>query len=331
MRSCAGDERPSASKPRDSMPADASSSYSDARMTYQFGSFEFDDRSMELRKNGRLMAIEPQPARALALLLSRANDVVTRDELRLAVWGPDTHVDFDRGLAYCLSAIRQALGDKGDNPRFVQTLPRKGYCFVAPVRPGDRSPATPASNGASAQPSPIVVPSAIDAPSGVSRVPKWLSWAALLAVLGVGVGWFTTSRSTGAAHSVIAVSVFDNETGDPTYDRLVSGLSDTVVVRLTELAPARLAVVGNAEVLRKPRNIRNLKALASAIRADYVVLGQLQRTDAGLRFVTHLIRLPEETHLRARRLPVPAGDFAGIESVVMAEFEQAVREHVLAR
>ena len=117
-------------------------------MTYQFGSFEFDDQSLELRKSGRIAAIEPQPARALALLLSRAGQVVTRDELRLAIWGPDVHVDFDRGLAYCLSAIRLALGDKGENPRFVQTLPRKGYCFVAPVRASAEAPSSPpASNG----------------------------------------------------------------------------------------------------------------------------------------------------------------------------------------
>ena len=301
-----------------------SSSYSDARMTYQFGTFEFDDHSMELRKNGRLVALEPQPARALAFLLSRANEVITRDELRLAVWGPDTHVDFDRGLAYCLSAIRQALGDKGDNPRFVQTLPRKGYCFVAPVR-------APGGNG-NAHSTPIPDAAPVDAPAAVPRRPTWFRWAALLVVLGVGAaGWFTIGRGTGAVSTVIAVSVFDNETGDASYDQLVSGLSDTVVVRLTEMAPTRLAVVGNAEVLRKPRNIRNLKALAAAVRADYVVLGQLQRTDAGLRFVTHLVRLPEETHLRANRLEVSNEDLSGLEAAVVAEFERAVRQHVLAQ
>jgi DNA-binding winged helix-turn-helix (wHTH) protein/TolB-like protein len=290
-------------------------------MTYQFSAFEFDDRSMELRKSGRLVAIEPQPARALALLLSRANDVVTREELRLAIWGPDTHVDFDRGLAYCLSAIRLALGDKGDNPRFVQTLPRKGYCFVAPVRvPGEGPHSTFVPDG-----------QATEASAGPSRFPTWLGSALLLVILGATVVWFTAGRTTNAGRLVIAVSVFDNETGDSTYDRLVSGLSDTVVVRLTELAPTRLSVVGNAEVLRRPRNIRNLKAVAAAVRADYVVLGQLQRTDEGMRFITHLIRLPEETHLKANRLHVWNGDLSRLETDVVAEFERAVREHVLAR
>lgn len=289
-------------------------------MTYQFGVFEFDDQSLELRKNGRLVAIEPQPARALARLLSRANEVVTRDELKLAVWDTDTHVDFDRGLAYCLSEIRSALGDKGDNPRFVQTLPRKGYCFVAPVR----TPSEPVAAAA-------VSNSELGSVSlERSRWTKWLAAAALLVILTVSVGWFTVGRVTNASRPVIAVSIFDNETGDAEYDRLVSGLSDLVVLRLTEMAPTRLAVIGNAEALRKPRNIRNLKAMAASVQADYVALGQLQRSDTGLRFITHLIRLRDETHLKANRLQVADGEVSGLETAVVAEFERAVREHVLA-
>jgi DNA-binding winged helix-turn-helix (wHTH) protein/TolB-like protein len=289
-------------------------------MTYRFGAFEFDDRSMELTKNGRLVAIEPQPARGLALLLSRANDVVTRDQLKMAIWGPDTHVDFDRGLAYCLSAIRQALGDKGDNPRFVQTLPRRGYCFVAPVRISDDVAVSPSPS--KIQPNGAVV----NAPVFTRR----LAWATLVLTISLGVGWFAMAR-TDTGHTVIAVSVFDNETGDANYDWFVSNLSDTVVVRLTELAPARLAVVGNAEVLRRPRNIRNLKAVAAGVRADYVVLGQLQQSDQGLRFITHLIRLPEERHLKANRLQASNGDLSGLESAVLAEFERAVTAHVLSQ
>jgi DNA-binding winged helix-turn-helix (wHTH) protein len=102
-------------------------------MTYRFGVFAFDDRAATLTRSDRPVAIEPQPARALALLLSRAGDVVSRDELRAHLWGDDTHVDFDRGLAYCIGQLRAALGDSADNPRFVQTLPRRGFCFIAPV------------------------------------------------------------------------------------------------------------------------------------------------------------------------------------------------------
>ena len=117
---------------------------------YRFGVFEFDSGTSELRKSGRVVALEPQPARALARLLARADDVVGRDELKDAVWGSDTHVDFDRGLAYCLSQIRSALGDSGDNPRFVQTIPKRGYRFIAPVSTvASGSSGSPGSSGSS--------------------------------------------------------------------------------------------------------------------------------------------------------------------------------------
>src|SRR5262252_2094828 len=102
-------------------------------MTYRFGIFEFNDRTGILTRSDRPVALEPQPARALALLVSRAGDVVTREEMRAHLWGDGTHVDFDRGLAYCVGQLRAALGDSAENPRFIQTLPRRGFSFIAPV------------------------------------------------------------------------------------------------------------------------------------------------------------------------------------------------------
>src|SRR5688500_12581759 len=104
-------------------------------MIYRFGTFEFDSETGELRKNGRAIALEPQPAKALTLLLSKPDDVVTREELKGAVWGSETHVDFDRGIAYCISQVRTALGDNAENPRFIQTIPRVGLKFIAPAAP----------------------------------------------------------------------------------------------------------------------------------------------------------------------------------------------------
>src|SRR5207244_8104565 len=104
---------------------------------YRFGAFEFDDSAAILKRRDRLVALEPQPARALALLLSRAGEVVTREELRAHLWGGETHVDFDRGLAYCIGQLRAALGDAADNPRFIRTLPRRGFSLIAPVVAGN--------------------------------------------------------------------------------------------------------------------------------------------------------------------------------------------------
>ena len=278
-------------------------------MNYRFGVFEFESDSGELRKAGRLVALEPQPSRALAALLARADQLVARDELRTAIWGNDTHVDFDRGLAYCISQIRTALGDSGESPRFIQTVPKKGYRFIAPVH----APATEELR-----------------PSGWSSRRFQLALLALL-LLGVGVAVGVALKRPGQSRVIVAVSIFDNETGKAEYDRLVAGLSDVVVMRLTALAPDRVAVIGNAAVLRQPRNIRNLKAVAAGVRADYVLLGQLQYADSGLRFITHFIRLSDETHLKANRLSFPDLNLSTLEQQVVNEFERAVQQHILSR
>ena len=102
-------------------------------MRYRFGIFEFDNEAQQLTRSGHPVRLEAQPARALSVLLSRRGEVVTKTELREAIWAQDTHVDFDRGIAYCLSEIRAALDDSGANPRFVQTLPKVGYRMLVPV------------------------------------------------------------------------------------------------------------------------------------------------------------------------------------------------------
>ena len=284
-------------------------------MIYRFGVFEFDGDTRELRKNGRAAAIEPQPAKALELLLSRAGDVVSREEVRDQVWGKDTHVDFDRGLAYCISQVRTALGDSGDNPRFVQTIPKQGFKFIAPV----------ATTGADTT-SPV-----IDEKS--PRIPLAMRAALAILVAGLAMAWLVMRprEAPPSNRTIIAVSIFDNETGNAEYDRLVAGMSDLVVEHLTKVAPDRIAVVGNAAILRQPRNIRNLKAVAQNLTADYVLLGQLQKGETGLRFITHFIRLKDETHLKANRVTTKDGGVSGLEDAVVEEFDHAVREHVLKR
>jgi len=301
---------------------------------YTFGTFEFDDHSTELRKNGRITALEPQPAKALALLLARttegggdrADGIVTREELRDAVWGKDTHVDFDRGLAYCISQVRSALGDSGENPRFVQTIPRRGFKFIAPV--AIVPPIAPVA---------AVAPVLQFPPPHPPRPKRSLPVAILGIVLLIAVVWAQYALGPPWAERsqmepqpvVIGVSIFDNETGLPEHDRMVSGLSDLVVTRLTELDRERVAVIGNAAILRQPRNIRNLQAVKSSLKADYVLLGQLQLGESGLRFITHFIRLRDEAHLKANRLVMKDGGVGGLEAAVVEEFERAVREHVL--
>src|ERR1043165_1755909 len=169
---------------------------------FRFGIFEFESDTGELRKKGRAAALEPQPAKALTLLLSRAGDVVSRDEIRDAVWGRDTHVDFDRGLAYCLSQIRSAVGDIGDNPRFVQTIPRRRFKFIAPVT--------------SDAPAPVAPQLATRTRTAKDLMNARLAVMIIAAIVIGGLALVSSLRSE-RRHVVIAVSVFDNETGNAAY------------------------------------------------------------------------------------------------------------------
>ena len=99
----------------------------------RFGLFEIDVASGELRKEGRLIKLQDQQMQVLRLLVERAGEIVTREEIQQAVWPGDTFVDFDHGVNTAVKKIRLALGDTADNPRFIETLPRKGYRFIAPV------------------------------------------------------------------------------------------------------------------------------------------------------------------------------------------------------
>jgi DNA-binding winged helix-turn-helix (wHTH) protein/TolB-like protein len=266
-------------------------------MSYRFGLFTFDANTLQLTHNGQPVPLEPQPAKALAAFLSRPHEIVTKEELRLVLWGPDHHVDVDRGIAYCLSELRSALRDNATSPLYIQTLPRRGYRFIAPLTP----PAAP-------------------------TFPRRhvLIGAAATGLLSYGAWKLLHSPQTR-----LAVSLFDNESEDPSLDQWTANLSDTVLVQLAQLAPDRLGLIGNAASLRRPRNIRNLKALASELNADYILLGQLKRAEDSLAFVTHLIRLPGEVHLKANRLRGSKQDLPALEREILAEFRRAVRLHVL--
>src|SRR5580692_737147 len=108
-----------------------------SRGILRFGVFEVDLRSGELRKQGVRIKLQDQPFQVLRLLLQRSGELVTRDELRSQIWPADTFIDFDNSLNAAINKLREALGDSADSPRFIETLPRRGYRFIAPVSRAD--------------------------------------------------------------------------------------------------------------------------------------------------------------------------------------------------
>ena len=106
----------------------------------KFGTFQLDAQAGQLLKSGRVVRLKPQPLRLLQLLVSRPGDLITRDEIKELLWGTDTFVDFEQGMNTAIRQIREALGDDAERPIFVETVPKRGYRFIAPVDGGTPPP-----------------------------------------------------------------------------------------------------------------------------------------------------------------------------------------------
>jgi len=179
------------------------------RSVFRFGVFEVDPRSGELRKQGARVRLRDQSLEVLVMLLERPGDVVTREELQHRLWSTNTFVDFDRGLNKAVNRLREALGDSAESPRFIETLPKRGYRFIAPVK-------TVAAEG---EPELVATPFSY-APERPALRRRWIVGAALVSIVVVGAVYARLARrqlnATEPARVVLAD--FDNHTGDAAFD-----------------------------------------------------------------------------------------------------------------
>lgn len=217
----------------------------------RFGPYEVDLRSGEVHKHGIRLKLQDQPFQVLALLLQHSGEVVTRDEFRQKLWPADTFVDFDTGLNSAIKKLRDVLSDSADEPRYIETLPRRGYRFIAPVE-----------NGPSPAPAPVEL-RVVPAPSAreprqpwYRRGPVVAAGVAALLVIAVLVAWrgfFARPALTQA--DVILVASFVNKTGDPIFD---NSLDKALEVKLAESPFLSLFSEANVrETLRMMRHDPN--------------------------------------------------------------------------
>jgi|SRR5687767_6381287 len=256
----------------------------------RFADFDLDERTGVLRRAGAHVKLQDLPFRMLIVLLKRAPNVATREELRAELWGSETFVDAEAGLNTAVAKIREALGDSAESPRFVETLPKRGYRFIGTLEP-ELTPSIPTATHP-----PVVA----TAPS-TRRPRRWLTFAALglIAVAAVAWAWTRVTEQV-----TIAVVRFHNETGNPDHDRIAGTLTDAVVVSLAE--DPRYGVIGNSPLLRTERIFADASKIGQALSADYVLLGQLQTGDAGLLVRAHLIRTTDQKHLWAAPIALAA-------------------------
>ena len=212
----------------------------------RFGAFEVDLRSGELYKHGIHLKLQDQPFQVLAFLLERPGDVVTRDELRARLWPADTFVDFDTGLNSAMKKLRDVLGDSAEKPRYIETLPRRGYRFIARAENGNAAVSVPAQERLA------VVP--LRSTSSV-RNKRWLVLAvvaAALAVVAAVSAWrISFSRPVLTEADTILLASFVNKTGDPIFD---NSLDKALEVKLTE-SPF-LSLLSEADVRATMRMMR---------------------------------------------------------------------------
>lgn len=274
-----------------------------ATRRFQFGIFEFDDAALQLRRGGIVVRLQTQPARALACLIENADRPVSREQLCRAVWGTETHVDFERGLNFCMSQLRAVLKDDPAQPLYIRTLPKQGYQFIAP---GQWLPDCESRTHDKPQARARRIP---------RRAVQVAAAVACLAALAAATYWFLPHQLA-SPRPVVAVVRFDNETGNAELSRFSDALTDDVVERLTALGDGSFVVIGNARILRLPRAQRDLNAIAASLRANYVVIGQVQSNGNQTRVLAHLIRMPEETHLWVERMDRSLADPLGVEAEV---------------
>lgn len=271
---------------------------------FQFGEFEFESETRILTHRGREVKIQAQPAILLGVLLVRRGQIVSREDLKLAIWGNDTHVDFERGLNFCVGQIRAALRDDASRPVYIRTVPKRGYEFMAPVI------AIAAQTGPVESVAPLPVPRR-------SRIRfAVLTMGAIAIVLGTVA--FVLRANTSSIPN-LAVVRFDAGTNMPTMRDLADELTDDVTVRLTSASNGRYRVIGNASILRIPRDQRDLGVIASSLQCKYAVLGQVQANGDQVLVLAHLIRLSDLTHIWVVRFERKVGDSSMVESQVAEE------------
>lgn len=270
----------------------------------RFGAFELDLKTGELRKGGRRIKLQPQPSKVLTILASRPGETVTREEIQHQVWGEELFVDFERGLNVCIQQIRGALNDDADAPRFIETLPKRGYRFLVSVERVNKQ-VIPNQlvnvQGADAGP---IVPKAI--PPGLpvrSKFSRKRVAAVVLASLGALVvllyltkapNKFLLRRGVQPIRS-IAVLPFDNFSGDPEQQYFADGMTEALTAELGQIRSLR--VPSRTSVMLYKRANKPLREIARELDVDALVEGSVTRSRDRVGVTVQLLDGSRDQHL----------------------------------
>ena len=249
----------------------------------RFGVFELDLRAGELRREGIRLPVQGRPVQALAILLRAAGQVVTREELRTELWPADTFVDFEHGLHNAVARLRAVLGDTAENPRYIETLPRRGYRFIAKVEPAERLQDPPA---------PSVPEPSVAQPEKKRASRPYAGWALALGLAAVTAAavivW--NARSGGLSQRIdsLAVLPFQNLSGDPEQEYFADGMTDAVTTDQAKIKALRL--VSRTSLARYKGSRKTAPEIAREINVKAVLEGAVERAGDRVRITVRLVR-----------------------------------------
>lgn len=293
----------------------------------RFGVFEVDLSAGEVRKAGLRQKLTGQPFQLLQALLERPGEIVTRDELQQRIWPDNTFVDYDLGLKKAVNRLREVLGDSADSPRFIETIPRRGYRFIGSVT----APAIPAQLG---EPHPAVSEASASTESSRDNraaflrrfIPTFvlLAIAAILLWLNAGklrTRIFATSPSA-EIHS-IAVLPFKNLSKDPEQEFFVDGMTDELITDLAKIHQVR--VISHTSVMPYKGVGKPLSAIAGELNVDAIVEGTVLRSGNRVRVTAQLLGASPERHLWADSYQGDLADVLSLQDRVARSIAREIR------
>jgi TolB-like protein/DNA-binding winged helix-turn-helix (wHTH) protein/Flp pilus assembly protein TadD len=293
----------------------------------RFGVFELDLRAGELRKRGLRVRLQEQPFQVLAMLLDHPGEVLTREELQKKLWPADTFVDFDHGLNKAINKIREALGDSAESPRFVETVARRGYRFLAEVKVAD--PATVRSPELATEP-----PSLAEAPdrSGKLALPKrhppsrvWkISVFVLLLLIASLATWKLHSWNLPSpVIRSLAVLPLESLSSDASQDYFADGMTDELISDLGQISALR--VISRTSVMAYKHVRKPLPQIARELNVDAVVEGTVLRSGDHVRITVQLIEASADKHLWSQSYEGELRDTLALQSKVARAIADQIR------
>jgi len=274
----------------------------------RFGAFELDLRTGELRKSGVRINLPDQPFHVLKTLLDHPGELVTREELRQRLWSAETFVDFEHGLNAAVRRLRDALGDSADVPRFIETLPRRGYRFIAPViqkSAAEQEPPPPVDAIKSeAFPTTSVTPTGRPTRMVVFGVIATITIATAAVLWASGyLPWSQEHRRSKDVNGrfMLAVLPFENLTGNGDQEYIGDGMTEELIAQLGKMDPSRLGVIARTSAMQFKKTTKRADEIGADLGVSHVVEGSIRTTDNRIRIAVQLIDTRTESQLWAEQ------------------------------